>query len=143
MPLDSINTLTLAAQERMFRLAKFNHGLSLKVISLETGIKYETLRSYAGNKDQHSIMPVSAVNALAICIPDYLLSLLFEVSDRQLIEVEQDDEPDFDAIGDQAGDLEAEVRRARHPQSPGGTNIVPIEQNAIRAKRLRLAGRAA
>lgn len=134
-------TLTLDAQSRMFRLASRDHGLSLKAIHLDTLIPYETLRSWKGDKGTQAMMPLWALNALAGVVPDELLSLLTEPGDRQLI---ADDDADdcLDDLGDAAGELEAEVRRARHPNSPGGTEIVNIEEARIRRAATRMAKRA-
>jgi hypothetical protein len=138
---DRIILLTLQAQARMFRLAKRDHGLSLKCISLDSGLPYETVRSYAGEKGAQSMMPISAVNKLTGVIPDNLLSHLFEPGDRQLV-ADDDIDDCLDDLGDEAGKLEAEVRRARHPASPGGTDIIDIEQARIRRAATRMSKRA-
>jgi hypothetical protein len=120
----------LRAQDRIFRLAERDHGLTLKSISLDSGIPYETLRSYRGNKGAQSMMPVSALVRLAGVIPDILLSHLLDPADRHLVPNDDDDE--LDDLGDRADEVAREVRRARHPNSPGGTEIVAIEEERIK-----------
>lgn len=128
----------IQAQARIFRFAARDHGLSLKAISLDSGIKYETLRSYAGNKDETAMMPVSALCKLVGVIPDELLSQLMEPVGRCLVPTESDDEPDLDALGEDADALATEVRRARKPNSLAGTNIHPLERKAILGKARKL-----
>ncbi len=127
---DRIATLTLRGQAAMFRRAEREDGLTLKAISIDSGIPYETLRSYAGHKGAPAMMPLSAVNRLAGVIRDNLLSLPFEIADRHLAPNDDDDE--LDDLGDAADEVAREVRRARHPASPGGTEIIAIEEHRIK-----------
>src|SRR5687767_151425 len=55
---------TKTTQERIFRIAQ-RQGLTLKAISLDSGIPYSTLRGYAGNNGETAEMPVSALCKLA------------------------------------------------------------------------------
>lgn len=142
MTFDRMNEQTLAAQARLFRLAERDYGKSLKQISLDSNIPYETLRSYKGDKGAHAMMPLSAVNKLCGSVPDELLSHLLEPGNRHVAE-NLDDEGDLDALGEDADAVATEVRRARHPNSPGGTNIVPIERDSIVGKARQLKARAA
>lgn len=138
---DRISLLTLKAQERMFRLAERNHGLALKTISLDSGIPYNTIRSYAANNGAQVMMPVSAVNKLTGVIPDYLLSHLFEPSSHHIAENVEDD-GDHDTLASNCIDFASKHARARHPQSPGGVEIVPSEDVELRATRQQLRARA-
>jgi hypothetical protein len=61
------------AQERVFRLAKRDHNLTLKAISLDAGIDYDSLCNYAKGETQ---MPIAVLYALIGIIPANLLSLL-------------------------------------------------------------------
>jgi hypothetical protein len=135
---DRISLLTLEAQRRVFRLAERNHGLTFKAIHLDSGIPYNTIRSYASGE---AMMPVSALNKLTDVIPDELLSQLTEPGKRSLVRNDDGDEPDYDAIGQGALELAGEVAKSRRPDSPGGTNIVPIEKEAINSKLAPLARR--
>lgn len=142
---DRISLLVLDAQRRIGRLAERDHGLSLKAISLDTGIPYNTVRSYFGQSEEVplSVMPVPAMLKCVGVIPDELLSQLFEPVRRCLVPTNGDGDPDYDAIGQHALDLGATVAQSRNPNSPGGTNIVPIERDAIQQKLARVSGRAA
>lgn len=130
---DRILSLTLRAQERMFRLAERDNGLSLKAISLDSGIPYDTIRSYAGHKGSQAMMPVSAVNKLAGVIPDDLLSHLFEPSDRHLAE-NGDEDFDADALGRETAGFTAEYVDAK---SDGV--VTPIERSRLRNRARRVA----
>src|SRR3546814_1922808 len=66
------------AQIRMFDLAKRKHGITRKVLNLETGIAISTLRSY----EEGTSMPVSALVKMARVIPNELLSLMLDVGGR-------------------------------------------------------------
>lgn len=131
----------LKAQSRIFRLAQRDCGLCLKAISLDSGIPYATLRTYAGNKGAQAMMPVSALLKLVDVIPDELLSHILAPVNRHI--VHDDDDGCLDRLGDDADSVAAEIRKARSPHSPGGTEIVDIEEARIRAKALRLARKAA
>lgn len=128
---DRISLQVRDAQRRIFRLAERNHGLTLKAIGLDSGIAYNTVRTYASGE---CIMPITAVLRLVGVIPDELLSHLTEPVGRHIAENGDDDGIDLDALGEDADAVATEVRRARHPNSPGGTNIVPIERQAIVGK---------
>jgi hypothetical protein len=56
----TISQQTKATQERIFRIA-LRDGLTLKAISLDSGIPYSTIRSYAGHNGEPAEMPVSAL----------------------------------------------------------------------------------
>src|SRR5690349_10894323 len=100
---DRITAVTLATQRRVFRLANRDHGLTLKMISIDSGIPYNTIRSYAGNNAEQSVM--SLPNFIKLCgiIPDELLSQLLDPADRHLEKDEDDEDAEFDDLGD-AGD---------------------------------------
>src|SRR3546814_18323140 len=63
------------AQIRMFDLAKRKHGITSKVLNLETGIAISPLRSY----EEGTSMPVSALVKKARVIPNELLRLMLDV----------------------------------------------------------------
>src|SRR3546814_19086942 len=68
------------AQIRMFDLAKRKHGITRKVLNLETGIAISTLRSY----EEGTSMPVSALVKMARVIPNELLRLMLAVGGKEL-----------------------------------------------------------
>jgi hypothetical protein len=135
---DRITRLTRIAQRDIFRLSEFDFDLSLKAISSRAGIPYSTVRTYASGD---AIMPITAVSRLVGVVPDELLSRLLDPVNRQI--VHDDDDSALDALGDDADAVAAEIRRARSPTSPGGTEIVDIEEARIRAKALRLRRKVA
>lgn len=131
----------LAAQQTMFRLAERDHGITQKLVHLETDMSVSAIGQYARGE---TAMGGPAILKLARMkqFPSELLSLLFEGTDRHVAD-DSDLEPDFDALGLEATDLGREVQQARSPSSPGGTNIVPIEKEAIRNRARRVCAKAA
>lgn len=127
---DRITQLTLAAQRRIFRLAARDHGLSLKIISADSGVPYTTVRTYAGNNGAQAVMSIPAFIKMVGVIPDALLSQLLDPADRHL--EANDDDNELDDLADRADEVAREVRRARHPASPGGTEIIAIEEERIK-----------
>src|SRR3546814_2306766 len=75
---DLITMAVEQAQIRMFDLAKRKHGITRKVLNLETGIAISTLRSY----EEGTSMPVSALVKMARVIPNELLSLMLDVGGK-------------------------------------------------------------
>lgn len=116
-----------ATQERIFRIVT-RDGLTLKAISLDSGIPYNTIRSYAGNNGETTEMPVSALCKLVGVIPDELLSLLLPVG-RQIVRAP--DSLDHDALAEHLRSWLAEKDRAHHPDSPGGREIAPCEDASL------------
>lgn len=118
---------SVAAQQEMFRLAQKEEGLSLRALSQRSPIPYNTLRGWAGG----SAMPAWAIGELADAgIPDHLLSLITAPWKRSLVTDEETD-TDLDDAAEVAGELASAVRRARHPNSPGGVAIVHTERAEI------------
>jgi hypothetical protein len=130
---DRILALTLATQRRIGRLAKNNFGLTLEAISTESGIPYSTVRSYFSQQKNFRLaeIPVTAFVKLCGVIPDELLSQLLDPADRHLAH-NGDEDHDLDDLGDKADEVAREVRRARRPDSPGGTEIIALEEERIK-----------
>src|SRR3546814_4335537 len=81
--------ITMAVEQapiRMFDLAKRKHGITRKVLNLETGIAISTLRSY----EEGTSMPVSALVKMARVIPNELLSLMLDVGGKVIADAEPD-----------------------------------------------------
>lgn len=130
---DRILNETLKTQRRIGRLAERDYGLSLKRISIDSNMPYSTIRSYFGQGDvKLSELPLSAFIKLCGVIPDQLLSQLLSPADRHLERDEEDEDTEYDDLADQGDNVARLVRQARHPQSPGGTEIVAVEEEAIR-----------
>jgi hypothetical protein len=119
---DRITLLTLETQKRVFRLVIRDHGHTLNSISLDSNIRYNTIRSYASGE---AAMPLTAFIKLCGVIPDYLLSQLLAPSDRQIVPTPTN--IDFDQLGVDCASYSAELAAARSPKGPGGVNIIPIE----------------
>ncbi len=126
-----------AGQLAMFRLAERNHGLSLKILSLESGIPHGTLRSYA----QGTAMPVSALVKLSGVIPNELISFMLDPGGKVLADAEQD-ETDIDDLARAAVDILQRYVSARHPDGPGGIRIVHSEVSDIKMAAAGLQDRA-
>lgn len=135
---DRITFLVLEAQKRIFRLAERDHDLSLKALSLDSGMPYNTIRNYAGG---NAVMPVPALLKLVGVIPDDLLSQLLDPVGRHLAENDTDD-GDHDTLASNCIDFAAKVNKARHPQSPAGVDIAPCEEKELRQTRQTLRRRA-
>lgn len=133
MPLDpKIIQNVKQAQERVFRLAKRDHGLTLKAISLDSGIDYDSLCNYAKGETQ---MGLAAFNALIGVVPDELLSLLLSAG-RVVVQIPE--ELDHDEIEEAARDFLATKGKAHHPASPAGRDIAECEKEALDCAAVRL-----
>lgn len=131
---DSIVSRQKVEQERVFRLAKRDHGLTLKAISLDSGLGYTTIQSYASGE---AVMSIASLYKLVGVVPDELLSLL--LPDGHLI-VQAPVEIDHDEIAEAVQDYLLTKERAHHPESPAGRDIAPCEDSTLRAKFAVVAG---
>lgn len=113
-----------ATQERIFRIA-CRDGLSLKAISLDSGIPYSTLRSYAGHNGDTAEMSVSAVYKLIGVIPDELLSLLLPEG-RAIVRAPE--AVDHDALCEAVEDYLQAKMAAHRADSPAGPAICPEKE---------------
>ncbi len=133
-----ISHRTKQTQAQVLRIAC--RETSLKAISIDSGIPYSTLRSYAGHSGETAEMPVSALYKLIGVIPDELLSLLLPEGRRIVIVSE---EVDHDDIARAMHDYMASKTKAHCPESPAGREISPCEDEALRSKLTVLQGRTA
>lgn len=117
-----------ATQQRIFRLAERDHGLTRKAISLDSGINYDSVCNYAKGETE---MSVSALVAMVGVIPDELLSLL--LPEGRVI-VRAPEGLNHDQLEEAARDYIAEKAKAHHPLSPAGREISPCEQEKLDAK---------
>lgn len=129
-----ISQAVRGAQERIFRIAA-KRGLTLKAISLDSGIPYSTLRSYAGHSGETAEMPVSTLRKLTGVVPDELLSLLL-TEDRAIVCVPA--EIDHDALADAVADYLHMKNAAHHPESPAGRDIADCERDNLDSKVVQL-----
>lgn len=121
-----------AKQRTMFRLAERDHGITHKIVHLETGMSLSAIGEYARGE---TAMSGPAIIKLANMedFPAELLSLLLDGTNRHIADGE-DDASCLDTLGDEADDIAREVRRARDPRSPGGTDITDQERVVILRK---------
>jgi hypothetical protein len=121
-----------AAQETVFRVACRDHGLTLKAISLDAGVPYDSICNYAKGETQ---MPVAVLYALCGVIPDELLSLLLPEG-RCVVQVPA--QVDHDEIADAFADYLHTKNQAHHPDSPAGRDIADCEREQLDAKVVHL-----
>lgn len=135
MALDrDIGSIIRKNQELVFRVAA-GSGLTLKAISLDSGIPYSTLRTYAGNSGATVMMPLDALYKLVGVIPDELLSVLLP-DGRAIVQIP--DDLDHDAFETMCREWLAEKGRAHRPDSPGGREISGCEDARLRGRAVAL-----
>lgn len=122
-------------QREVFRLAEHEHGLSIAVLARTRSIPLSTLKGWR----EGAAMPAWALGELRL--PDDLVSIILQPYAKH-VGTDETDEGDCDALGLEALGLAGEVVAARHPASPGGVNIVPMERAKIAARARRLCGMA-
>lgn len=114
-------------------------GISLKAVALDSGVPYDTIKSYfPGERDKvPATIPGSAIYSLCEgkALPLDLLSLLLPEG-FQIIRA--DEGIDHDALCDLASEYVAEKNRAHHPESEAGRDIGPCENAALTAKIVQL-----
>lgn len=119
-------------------------GISLKAVSLDSGIPYPTIVSYfPGEKDrQPATLSGAAIFALAQsgALPLDLLSLVLP-DGFQIIHAPED--LDHDALCELAADYVAEKHRAHHPESEAGRDIGPGEHRELTRRVVQMVGSAA
>lgn len=128
------------AQVRMFDLAARKHGITLKVIELETDISDSTSSGWASGKTG---MPLDAFVSLATIkgFPNELLSLPLETA-RKAIGDSQPADADIDDLAVAAAELLVKFAKARHRHSAGGVEIVHSERPDIELAAEAVADRA-
>lgn len=125
------------AQQRMFRLAKRDHNLTLNVLHAETKIPESTLRGWI---DGTSMMPIDGLVRLAGVIPNELLGLIFDPVGKTICDA-GDDATDngTDEAVIAALELALTWAKARSQESPGGPAIVHCERPDLNQARERAA----
>lgn len=132
---DRISLLVRDAQRRIFRLAERDCGLNLKAVGLDSGIPYNTIRSYASGE---AIMPVPAMLKLVGVLPDELLSHLLDPVDRHLATNGSED-GDIDALGCETAGFTNEYVAAK---SDGVVTSIERGRLQQRARKLAKAAKA-
>jgi len=119
-------------------------GISLKAVSLDSGISYPTIVSYfPGERDREpatiggaAIFMLLEGNALPLDLLSELLPSGFGI-------IRQPEGIDHDALCEIAADYVAAKNRAHHPESEAGREIGPGENASLSVKVVQLAGRLA
>lgn len=134
---DNIALQQKASQERVFRLAQRDHGLTLKAISLDSGLGYTTIQSYASG---NAVMSIAGLFKLVGVIPDELLSLL--LPDGRVI-VRAPEAINHDELAEVVADYLSAKNAAHHPESEAGRDIGQTEHALLTGKALKLVAVAA
>lgn len=114
---------SVQAQERLFRLAKRDHNLSIATLHLETKIPKQTLTDWSHG----TTMPAWALGALGKAgVPEYLLSLILDPFQRFVGKNETGDGVYHEAAAG-ATEYAQEFLSATSPDSEGGPAITPRE----------------
>lgn len=117
-----------AAQKAMFDLAESRHGLTRKILHLETGIPISNLRDWHNG----AAMPVYGLALLAKIIPDYLTSLLLEPAGKGITTPEEGD-GDLDTLA-----VEAAGYVSEYVADKADGQLDHIERARLDEKRRRL-----
>lgn len=98
----------------MLRLAERDHGLTLSLLSAETGIGKGTLNTY-----KHDVaMPAWALILLSEHIPDELTSLMYETVGKHVGSDDGAEDGDIDALARECSSYTAEYLAADKPRTP-------------------------
>ncbi len=115
-------------------------GISLKAVSLDSGVPYDTIKSYFPGERDKAPATIPGNVLFALCrgkdgrgpaLPLDLISLILP-DGFQVIKAPE--EIDHDALCELASDYVAEKNRAHHPESEAGRDIGLGEQAALDGK---------
>jgi hypothetical protein len=116
--------LSVEAQERMFRLAERDHGLSLPILKAESKIPLSTLQGWKNG----ATMPFWAAGALAEAgVPDYLLSLCLKPFHRYL-GTDSAEEGTYHEAALETSGYSAKYLECTSPDSEAGPALSPREK---------------
>jgi hypothetical protein len=120
---------------------------SVKQLSNATGVPDRLIETYMTNPESTEARKIALEDVLSIATflgAEFTNEWLPKLARQVASDVPNDDgsEEVLDDLAEAAAEVEAEVRRARHPKSPGGPKIVPIERNAIKARGRKLCAMA-
>lgn len=138
------SNIVRSMRERQFTIRRQLdvRSISLKALSLDSGIGYSTLLSYFPNPEgaaEPAVMPVSALYALCGHVPDDLLSLLLP-DGRAIVRIPEG--ADYDEYERHCRRFLTIKGEAHHPESPAGREISACEGDKLdrAAAPLRLVG---
>lgn len=113
---------SVAQQAEMFRLAESRYGLTIAIISRESGISLSTIKGWRGG----SAMPAWALGALADAgVPDHLLSLVTLPGGKV---IHSSGEPDLDQLAIECGAFASMYGAARTPGSEAQIHLGHTEK---------------
>lgn len=132
---DNIASQLKRVQQTVFRQA-VARGVTLKVISIDSGLGYTTIQSYARGE---AAMSLPSLYRLVGVIDDDLLSLLLPAG-RLIVSVP--DDVDHDVMAGLASDYLRTKADAHNADSPAGREIAPCEGAELNqaAAKLRSVG---
>lgn len=129
-------------RQRAIRRQIDRRGIHLKIVAADSGISPSTLASYfpADPAVEPAQMPTGALFSLVGVLPDDLISLMLPAG-VQIVRVPED--VDHDEVCQAMHDYLASKSAAHHPDSPGGRDIAPCEDAALRTKLTAIGSAAA
>jgi hypothetical protein len=128
---------SVQAQERLFRLAKRDHNLSIQTLHLETKIPKTTLEGWKNG----ATMPAWALGALGKAgVPEYLLSLILDPFQRFVGKSETGDGIYHEAAAE-ANAYVQEWLSATNPNSENGASLSPREAARLAEVARRAGGK--
>jgi hypothetical protein len=129
---------SVEAQERLFRLAERDYGLSIKALHLETRIPRTTLEGWK----KGATMPAWALGALGKAgVPDYLLSLVLHPF-RRHVGTDTNGDGALDELVRETAGFTNDYLQATDPKSPGGRNVIPMEHAKLAERALVIEAKA-
>lgn len=119
-------------------------GIALKAVAFDSGISYSTLLTYFPQEGgaKPVMLPVSALYALADseAVPLDLLSLVLPAGN---LIVKAPEAVDHDEASAAMRDYLRVKDQAHHPDSPGGRDIAPCEDETLRSHLTLVGSKAA
>lgn len=143
-PLVSRNAARSAVSAALRLYVGRGRRYSVKQLANGTGVPDRLIECAIADPDDTEFRPLSLENLLSISafLGASFTSDWLKLANLGAYDLPDDSDPDFDALGLEANGLAGEVARARSKDSPGGTNIVPIEKQAIRTSAQRVIAKA-
>jgi hypothetical protein len=116
-------------------------GIHLKAVAYDSGLDYDTLRTYFPGGDRvPAELPASAIYCLRKAVPADLLNLL-EPEGWAVVRVP--DGIDYDHVSELCRGFISTKDRFHHPESEAGRDLGPTEREELGCKVIELRGRVA
>lgn len=127
----TITARLLSRQATVFRLAERDHGITQKLVHLETRMSLSAIGQYA--RGETAMSGPALLKLLAMPqFPAALLSLLFEGTGRHVAD-DSGDSGDHEATADNCVEFTGRYAAARKDASEAGPAIGPNEDRELRA----------